>query len=667
MPVLFPDGRTILSGASGDGRIKINGVTPPAIEKGLFAAGSWAVRTFDVVLGNGTEDGETWALWQYTISSDTLVQLDARGASNTYAGGDRWSVYLAANPPESYVSEGWTRTDLVARGRAPSGAGLYSTMANDQLFVQELNGTISAEAAGLVYSCMIGRGDVVLWCDTGGQLHSGTPNAIVAPFSGGFGAKFTRHSSGQAYICHWVDCVKQFAFYPWQATGPLSGFPLSGDQHDFNHDIGFDGRYITIATGYDSGESATRFYEVDPSGGTFRVNGGPWQQLTPVRLDVPPPVTIPGFKFNHDVTLAVFKDLGGISGSPAEVLVNQQDQIDAKPFFEAEDSLTGVRRGERLGIYSEAVYPASVIKVATQHNTRVLLGHDSLSYWTIPTALLRAWDIPTLEFYLHQTETVAQSAERWHRQLLDLLAQWTGDVGAIPMFYCGGGEPPNELFTVAQVLEGLSHLSDLVNTNKRIKVVAPFAYSRANGIIAHPELHAAWENLVAACPKMAKLTPVGTTPVPPIPPNPIPVPPNPIPEPPMTYPFKCFLINGHNSKIPAVEPGTHKLQLDYSAQECGPFQEVIIDKSQTEEGYVLAKFVQDGWLIRMDTVELQQRHYDKALQLYDPANSDADSGWQHLKIYGNLLIAEGPDDVNGMRGVAYAFEMIDSEKKPLFR
>jgi hypothetical protein len=92
------------------------------------------------------------------------------------------------------------------------------------------------------------------------------------------------------------------------------------------------------------------------------------------------------------------------------------------------------------------------------------------------------------------------------------------------MFYCQGGAPPNELWTVGDVLEALERIDEIANLSTWIKIVAPFAYDRANGIVAHPELRQAFDNLVAAAAAAgaATLTPIPSDPPidPPKPPKP---------------------------------------------------------------------------------------------------------------------------------------------------
>jgi hypothetical protein len=214
---------------------------------------------------------------------------------------------------------------------------------------------------------------------------------------------------------------------------------------------------------------------VSRTGDTFRIlvvnNPAHLTTILEVTLDeltALPPIVASAltFAFTHPVIVAPFKADG--SGQP--------------------DLFT-------FGTYSEEPSLPSPMP-----SGRLLLAHDGQSDW-LPPAGLRPFDVPMLECYLVTGETVDQSAARWTRQMLALLAEWPGSIGAIPMFYDQGGIPggtPPELWPVATVLQGITHLSAIVNLSPRIVLIAPFEYNRLNGIIAHPELQAAFAALVAA-------------------------------------------------------------------------------------------------------------------------------------------------------------------------
>lgn len=211
------------------------------------------------------------------------------------------------------------------------------------------------------------------------------------------------------------------------------------------------------------------FYEVAPDGlqgWIYWLSMGELFTLPPVAAP-PAPVT---FHFTHAVMVRPFKAEG--SGLP--------------------DLFT-------LGTYSEDPSPSY------PPNQRLLLGHDSLADWTLPPGL-RPWDLLLLEYYRTPEETLEQSVNRWWAQTLGLLNDWPGDVGCIPMMY----DPFR--WSLEEILAGLRALDALVNLSPRIKVIAPFAYNRANGIVKYPELQQALHDMAAACPGAPTLTPIAPVP-----------------------------------------------------------------------------------------------------------------------------------------------------------
>lgn len=246
-----------------------------------------------------------------------------------------------------------------------------------------------------------------------------------------------------------------------------------------------------------------------------------------VPLDVPS-VVHPMDAFNHPVTVAVFKDPEGASDAPVEIIVNQTGQSTRRPCFAAEDSV--MYQGELLGIYTEDKNPIAALDKAKHLNTRLLWGWDAPTRPIMPS-ILRPWDIVAIELYLQQGETLSQSVTRWTQNLLYVYDVWHGDIAVIPQFYCAGGAPPDELWTVQEVLDGLAYLASLVNLVPRVKIVAAFEWLRANGITAHEELREAFNLLLKATAGVATLTPVGTAPHPQPTPVPTPTPAPILPEP----------------------------------------------------------------------------------------------------------------------------------------
>lgn len=191
-----------------------------------------------------------------------------------------------------------------------------------------------------------------------------------------------------------------------------------------------------------------------------------------------------------------------------------------------------------FGVYTESEHmPASV-----PPDKRMLLAHDGPTDYVLPAGM-RKFDIPLIEYYRIPEETITQSATRWKRQTLKLLQDWPNDIGVISMFYT------QNRWSITEVLEGISYLSRLVNLSPRIKLVAPFAYNRANGITASPELMDAFHSLQRATPG----TPVLELIVPPTPEPPDPEPPD--PEPPQPTPPQEDDMIAYSAPVPGFNPG----------------------------------------------------------------------------------------------------------------
>ena len=203
-------------------------------------------------------------------------------------------------------------------------------------------------------------------------------------------------------------------------------------------------------------------------------------------------------------TVAELRALPPVVAPPAPVTFQFTHPVSVYP-FKAEGS--GLPDLFTLGTYSEAPAPPDPLPA----DQRLLLAHDGQADWVVPSGHLRAWDLCLIECYLVKGETLDQSVVRWDRQARSLLQQWPGDCGLIPMFYCQGGAPPDELWPVSAVCDGLRRLSPIVNLSLRIKILAPFAYHRANGVVAHPELQQALDALAA---EAARVGPAALTPVP---------------------------------------------------------------------------------------------------------------------------------------------------------
>ena len=462
-----------------------------------------------------TAQGSILATWRPGAASATPLP-DQRGANDYAAGGGRFIAWLAGYgvwgslghlPAAGLPNSG---TGFASRCVAPDGTIAYIPDRGNGygLDVVSPDGLVS-EAPGIwsLDEQTLGGDRAAVW--RGGALNTPIPK----PARPAFNTQVVDLPDGERWLVYWADGVGFVA----QLDGALDGYIFGTEPVFYNHSArAVDGElWITWSSTSGEGPNDVTVLRVD--------------RAQPRVALVPPPVAIPTFSFTHPVFVAPFKDPYGATAAPAEIVVNQTGQQLDRPCFVAEDSLDW--RGALEGIYSEAPDPAAVLAVAAAHETRLMLAHDSIADWPVPAGL-RPWDLPTLELYLSEGESLDQSVARWTRQVDQLLAEWAGSIGVIPMFYCMGGAPPDELFTVDQVLAGLHHLSAIVNRSPRIVVIAPFSYLRANGIDGHVELQQAFENLLAEQRRvgLATLPPIAQ-PEPPEPEPPEPEPPEPEPEP----------------------------------------------------------------------------------------------------------------------------------------
>lgn len=234
------------------------------------------------------------------------------------------------------------------------------------------------------------------------------------------------------------------------------------------------------------------FYEVAPDGLAGWIYRLSMADLCGLPLVVPPPVR---FAFDHDVMVAPFR----AEGSGAFDVMS-------------------------LGIYTEAVDPQPELADAARRGLRLLLTHDAIDDWSLPSGL-RPWDLPFLEFFRRVGETLEQSVARWYSSVQQLTAQWPYDYGVIPMCYDQFNPGTGHKWSRAEMLDGLRHLSGLVNVSSHCKVIAPFSYKRDNGIIAYPELQAALVAMRRAGADVVALMPIAPAekkhdPPPPPPPPP---------------------------------------------------------------------------------------------------------------------------------------------------
>lgn len=325
--------------------------------------------------------------------------------------------------------------------------------------------------------------------------------------------------NGVAYLVHWLNGSGLVA----RRADSKMGAILASAENVYHYDAipwqgGIRAAWVTV--------------DGEPPGSLKIVD---WDCVSNL-VELSPEVKLPDFEFSHPVMVAVFKDPMNQSAAPVEILVNQNAQHGNRPVFVVEDTLLSTWNGPLLGVYTESKGEAlsKAIKAAATLKTRLLVCHDSKDEWARPPGI-RAWDICGIEMYRYADEDINTAANRWRRDTDNMFRAWPGDCCVIPMYYCMGGAPPNEVWTEAEVVQTHHYLNEIVNRSPRIKVIAPFSYLRANGILPHPPLMESYHRLLAAGARagLATLLPVpGAPPIDPIDPiDPVPTTPYPAARP----------------------------------------------------------------------------------------------------------------------------------------
>jgi hypothetical protein len=469
-----------------------------SIDNGAIASGGGACWMDDdnLVFG-GPSAGGGWYFRKYTVSTKTFTDIDPNGPNFVAAGGGRYAFQGAA-----LVTNGWPFTPATSRmslcitdGRGaanPEGLVALCTDGSCTRFNVYAPGIPEPidSVPGAAYNLCLVRPGAYVW--DGGEYgyHVDLPIACTR--------RRVVTLNGVDWIVGWSNALGVFA----APNGSKDGYiivPSPGLA--YYHQARVVGGRLLIAWSTTQGEAlgTNAIVAVDMS--------------KPLQPLVPTPV-VPTFSFNHPVIVAPFKDPQGATAAPMEVVVNQNQQTKTRPAFGAEDSILQVLPGQLQGVYSEnTASPETPLTIAQDLRTRLVLCHDAQSIWTPPPGL-RPYDIPCVELYLLVGESAASAYTRWVHNVDAVLNAWRySTIAVVPMFYCEGGAPPNETFTVAQVCDALQYLSQIVNSSSRITVILPFEYLRANGITGHPELQQAFDNLEAAAKAagLATLPPISST------------------------------------------------------------------------------------------------------------------------------------------------------------
>jgi hypothetical protein len=458
-------------------------------------------------------------------------------ANTIYAGGDHVACWLGSKGDDRglYTTFGMRLPDAGLMGMGPDAAVGYKPLyqSNGPTNVREANGDDWQLTFGHAAFLTMYGARRNMWQENFVVSVTNLPQPqVYYDNGGGVWSPSAAFVGGQWWIAYYSS-AKGIVLHPFSSYARVYSILPQGDGWHRVSALSANVLRIAISKTEGEGPGDVWGYDIDVTTGVAIPlpfwQGGRAQTLPFVRIEdvnPAPAPTIPTFSFNHPVSTVVFKDPTGSTAAPAEILVNENQQDTPRQVFVADDSLiAGHWRGALLGIYTEAKGDAlpKVVQLAASMRTRVLVCHDTIEPWTLPKGL-RKWDIVAIETYRYPTESLGDAVLRWQRDVKAMVAQWPGDCGIVPMFYCmggaAGGNPP-EVWSVADVLDTQRRLSELVNLSSRIRIVMPFSYLRANGIVAHEELKQSYENLLQAAPHAPALTPV---------PDPV-VPPKPTPKP----------------------------------------------------------------------------------------------------------------------------------------
>jgi hypothetical protein len=435
------------------------------------------------------------ALRPYSRSFARLADdaLDVETPANLiYAGGGHVAAWLGSRGEDRglYSTIGLRAKDAGLLGVGPAGELAYKPLyqSNGPSIVRETNGDEWTITPGHAGALQLLGGRRAIWME-GFAVGVAGLEAPQYYTGGGIWKAQAAFVAGEWWICYYSG-DKGIIVHPFASAA--RAFPIlpRGDGWHAIAAVGAD--VLRIAISRTEGEGAGDIWGYDLNVRTGAASPLPfWPAGAPTtfpfipleEINPPAPTPIPTFAFSHPISVYPYKAAG--SGRP--------------------DLFT-------LGTYTEAPAPPSPLPPYD----RILLAHDGESDWTIPAGALRSFDLCLWELYRVKGETLAATFARWDRQARRNLEQWPRDCGVVPMFYT------QFQWTIGEVLEALEGLDAIANLSPRIKVVAPFAYDRANGIVAFAELRQAFDNLVAAAAAAgaATLTPVPSPPI--DPPKPVP-------------------------------------------------------------------------------------------------------------------------------------------------
>ena len=125
----------------------------------------------------------------------------------------------------------------------------------------------------------------------------------------------------------------------------------------------------------------------------------------------------------------------------------------------------------------------------------------------------------------------------------------------------------------------------------------------------------------------------------------------------MALPVRDKYLIADTGNYLTVDPSTKVLKFDAATP--GVWEEVEFLPSQ-DSRFLLTRFCAANLLLRVDTVLWLEKKFSEAVQLYDPASTDADSGWQQAEFSGHMIVYRGPD-VHGRIGYTAAFRVVNKD------
>jgi len=521
MPFIEPESLDVEHGVGGGNASINNRAFSPGgaggwIDRNLAAfangADGWIVSSYDKITGairrvefpvtptsssSASIAAAPAALRQYSRTFARLANdaLDVETPANLiYAGGGHVAAWLGSRGEDRgiYTTTGLRLRDAGLMGMGPDAAIAYKPAyhSNGPTLVRELAGDEWTLTPGHAGALQLLGGRRAIWTE---GFDVGVANLPAPAYynAGGLWKAQAVFVAGAWWIAYY-NGQKGIILHPFASSA--RAFPILpvGDGWHAIAAAGPDTVRIAISRTEGEGAGDIWGYDLDVRTGAAtplpfwpggRPTTFPFVELE--QINPPAPAPFPTFSFSHPISVYPFKAEG--SGRP--------------------DLFT-------LGTYTEAPAPPNPLPAG-----RLLLAHDGESDWTIPAGTLRSFDLVLWELYRVKGETLADTFARWERQARANLAQWPRDCGVIPMFYT------QFQWTIAEVLEALERLDSIANLSPRIKVIAPFAFDRANGIVSDPELRRAFDDCVAAAARAGAAT---LEPIPPIvPPIEPPKPPQP--------------------------------------------------------------------------------------------------------------------------------------------